>query len=114
MLDETVQAAILQLQAQLANSIGQMKDMARRRTEPADPGKLGSLALQAAQVQSAIQALQQLRGDLVEVGRDGLRLSQEDPESPPDSEPENQLEEGANDNGPSPGVIFAEDDKSES
>ena len=77
MLDETVQSAILQLQAQLTGIIGQMKDMARRRTEPADPQVLGNLALQAAQIQGAIQAVTQLRQDLVETGRDALRLSEE-------------------------------------
>ena len=77
MVDETVQSAILQLQAQLTGIIGQMKDMARRRTEPADPQVLGNLALQAAQIQGAIQAVTQLREDLVETGRDALRLSEE-------------------------------------
>ena len=77
MLDETVQSAILQLQSQLTGVIGQMKDMARRRTEANDPPALSRLAMQAAQLQAGIQVLNQLRADIVEAGRDALRLSEE-------------------------------------
>ena len=66
MLDETVQSAILQLQSQLTGVIGQMKDMARRRTEANDPPALSRLAMQAAQLQAGIQVLNQLRADIVE------------------------------------------------
>ncbi len=76
MLDETVKAAILQLQSQLTGVIGQMKDMARRRTEPDDVVTLGRLGIQAAQLQSGIQALSQLREDIVKTGREALRLSE--------------------------------------
>ena len=77
MLDETVQSAILQLQSQLTGVIGQMKDMARRRTEASDAQTLGRLSMQAAQLQAGIQALNQLRAEIVETGRDALRLSEE-------------------------------------
>ena len=90
MVDETVQSAILQLQAQLTGIIGQMKDMTRRRTEPTDPQVLGNLALQAAQIQGAIQAISQLREDLVETGRDALRLSEEPASTPVEVEEEEQ------------------------
>ena len=79
MLDETVHAAILQLRSQLTGVIGQMKDMARRRTEHDDVVALSRLAIQAAQLQAGIQALTQLRGDIVETGRDALRLAEEEP-----------------------------------
>lgn len=79
MLDETVHAAILQLRSQLTGVIGQMKDMARRRTEHDDVVALSRLGIQAAQLQAGIQALTQLRGDIVETGRDALRLSEEAP-----------------------------------
>ncbi len=113
MLDETVQAAILQLQAQLASSIGQMKDMARRRTEPADPGKLGGLAAQAAQVQSAIQVLQQLREDLVETGEHALRISQEDLEQQVEESSE-VIDESALEARRSVDRVTAEEEQSES
>ena len=77
MLDETVQSAILQLQSQLTGVIGQMKDMARRRTAARDAQTLGRLSMQAAQLQAGIQALNQLRAEIVETGRDALRLSEE-------------------------------------
>ena len=79
MTEDTINAAILHLQSQLSATMGQMKDMARRRTESGDPGVLAGHAVRAAQLQAGIQALSQLKPDIVESGLEALRHSEEEP-----------------------------------
>ena len=79
MTDDTINAAILQLQSQLSATMGQMKDMARRRTEPEDPSVLAQHAVRAATLQSGIQALSQLKPDILESGKEALRLAEDEP-----------------------------------
>ena len=81
MTDDTVNAAILQLQSQLSATMGQMKDMARRRTEPEDPGTLANLAHRAAGLQAAIQALSQLKPEIIQSGKEALKLSETESET---------------------------------
>ena len=92
MTSETIQAAILQMQANLLSAIGQMKDMARRPTQPDDVNKLMSMSLQVGQLESGIQSLQTLSGALQDIGQSSLVATEVEVEEEP--EEESQLEEG--------------------
>ena len=94
MTSETIQAAILQMQANLLSAIGQMKDMARRPTQPDDVNKLMSMSLQVGQLESGIQSLQTLSGALQDIGQSSLVATAVEVQEEEEPEEESQLEEG--------------------
>lgn len=74
MTDETLEAGILQLRAKALETLGQMKDLARRPQESNTVEQLVLLSMRLAQLEGAMITLQQYAPGIREAGLEALRL----------------------------------------